>query len=138
VKVDGNDVEAVFYAAAAACERARSGEGPTLIEAVTMRMHGHGAHDDQKYVPKEMLEEWGARDPITRYEDKLRREGMDVDAIRTQAKQLVDDETDWALAQPMPDPATAHDGVFADQWEPLGDGQAPWSFWSQAEMRRAA
>src|SRR5438105_7615456 len=58
VKVDGNDVEAVFYAAAEACERARSGEGPTLIEAVTMRMHGHGAHDNQSYVPNELLEEW--------------------------------------------------------------------------------
>src|SRR5215210_3210289 len=67
VKVDGNDVEAVFQAAAAACERARSGEGPTLIEAETMRMHGHGAHDDMRYVPKEMFERWGRRDPIERY-----------------------------------------------------------------------
>src|SRR5262249_37643944 len=116
----------------------RGGEGPTLIEAVTMRMHGHGAHDNQSYVPKEMLEKWGARDPIARYEEKLRKEGIDVDAIRAQAKQLVDDETDWALAQPMPDPAAARDGVFADHWEALGDGQAPWSFWSQADMRRAA
>src|ERR687884_2051608 len=55
VKVDGNDVEAVFAAAADACERARSGGGPTLIEAVTMRMHGHGAHDDMRYVPKELF-----------------------------------------------------------------------------------
>src|SRR5690349_20826325 len=56
VKVDGNDVEAVFYAAAEACDRARRGEGPTLIEAETMRMHGHGAHDDMRYVPKELFE----------------------------------------------------------------------------------
>src|SRR5919205_4331332 len=61
-KVDGNDVEAVFEAAVEACERARHGDGPTLIEAVTMRMHGHGAHDDHKYVPRELLEEWAARD----------------------------------------------------------------------------
>ena len=131
VKVDGNDVEAVFYAAADACERARSGEGPTLIEAVTMRMHGHGAHDDMKYVPKDLVEEWAARDPIERYEQKLHREGLDVDAIRAQAKQLVDEDTDWALAQPMPDPSTAREGVFAEQWEPLGDGKAPWSFWAK-------
>jgi TPP-dependent pyruvate/acetoin dehydrogenase alpha subunit len=100
-----------------------------------MRMHGHGAHDDQKYVPKDMLEEWGARDPIARYEEKLRSEGFDVDAIRAEAKQWVDEETDWALAQPMPDPSSATDGVFADKWEPLGDGQAPWSYWAHAEVR---
>src|SRR5947199_3195013 len=123
VKVDGNDVEAVFYAAAEACARARSGEGPTLIEAVTMRMHGHGAHDDHKYVPGALLQEWAAKDPIERYEQKLRGDGIDVDAIRADAKKWVDDETDWALEQPMPDPSGAEQGVFADEWEPLGDGQ---------------
>jgi TPP-dependent pyruvate/acetoin dehydrogenase alpha subunit len=131
VKVDGNDVEAVFYAAAEACERARSGEGPTLIEAVTMRMHGHGAHDDHKYVPREMLEKWAARDPIERYQEKLRGEDIDVDAVRAAAKEWVDTETDWALAQPMPDPDEADEGVFAEKWEPLGDGQAPWSYWTR-------
>jgi pyruvate dehydrogenase E1 component alpha subunit len=131
VKVDGNDVEAVFYAAAEACERARSGEGPTLIEAETMRMHGHGAHDDHKYVPREMLEEWAQRDPIDRYENKLRGDGFDIDPIRAEAKQLVDEDTDWALAQAMPDGSEAEQGVFADHWEPLGDGQAPWSHWAR-------
>jgi pyruvate dehydrogenase E1 component alpha subunit len=131
VKVDGNDVEAVFFAAAEACERARAGEGPTLIQAETMRMHGHGAHDDMKYVPKEMVDEWSQRDPLERYEQKLRSEGFDVDALRAETKELIDAETDWALAQPMPDPATATDGVFADRWEPLGDGQAPWSYWAR-------
>src|SRR5213080_1671757 len=71
VKVDGNDVEAVHAAAATACERARMGDGPTLIEAVTMRMHGHGAHDDMRYVPNEMFEEWQRRDPIDRYAERL-------------------------------------------------------------------
>jgi pyruvate dehydrogenase E1 component alpha subunit len=131
VKVDGNDVEAVFYAAAEASERARAGEGPTLIEADTMRMHGHGAHDDHKYVPAEMLEEWAAKDPLERYTEKLRADGLDVDASRASAKEWVDSETDWALAQPMPEPDDAEAGVFADRWEPLGDGQAPWSRWSQ-------
>ncbi|MEA2482240.1 MAG: hypothetical protein QOC55_187 [Thermoleophilaceae bacterium] len=147
VKVDGNDVEAVFHAAAEACERARAGEGPTLIEAETMRMHGHGAHDDHKYVPRELLDEWAGRDPIERYEQKLRSEGVDVDAIRSDAKAWVDSETDWALEQPMPDPSDAEAGVFADHWEPLGDGEAPWSHWSaidttlpkaSEEVRRAA
>src|SRR4051794_2079112 len=119
IKVDGNDVEAVFEAAAEACERARRGGGPTLIEAETMRMHGHGAHDDMRYVPKEMLEEWASRDPIERYEEKLRGDGIDVDAVRAEAKELVDTDTDWALEQPMPDPSDVLDGVFADKWEPL-------------------
>jgi pyruvate dehydrogenase E1 component alpha subunit len=135
VKVDGNDVEAVFYAAADACERARTGGGPTLIEAETMRMHGHGAHDNQSYVPPAVLEEWAGKDPIERYEQKLRGDGFDIEAIRAAAKDWVDTETDWALAQPMPDPAGAEDGVFAERSEPLGDGQAPWSQWAREETR---
>src|SRR5213083_194729 len=71
VNVDGNDVEAVFGAAREAAERARGGNGPTLIECQTMRMHGHGAHDDMRYVPKEMFARWEARDPIDRYAERL-------------------------------------------------------------------
>jgi TPP-dependent pyruvate/acetoin dehydrogenase alpha subunit len=130
MKVDGNDVEAVFGAAAEACERARSGGGPTLIGAETMRMHGHGAHDDMRYVPKEMFEEWEARDPIRRYEERLAGEGVDVDAIRASVKEELDRETEWALAQPMPDPSEAAAGVFGESEPQLGDGSAPWSRWS--------
>ncbi|MBX5469435.1 MAG: thiamine pyrophosphate-dependent dehydrogenase E1 component subunit alpha [Thermoleophilaceae bacterium] len=129
VKVDGNDVEAVFFAAAEAVERARRGGGPTLIECETMRMHGHGAHDDMRYVPRELLERWAARDPIDAYERKLRADGVDTDAIRAAVKAEVDAEAEWALAQPMPDPATAADGVFAGADPLLGDGEAPWSRW---------
>jgi pyruvate dehydrogenase E1 component alpha subunit len=67
VLVDGNDVEAVFDASRAAADRARRGDGPTLIECRTMRMHGHGAHDDMSYVPAAMLAEWSERDPVARY-----------------------------------------------------------------------
>jgi TPP-dependent pyruvate/acetoin dehydrogenase alpha subunit len=130
MKVDGNDVEAVFGAAAEACEQARSGGGPTLIGAETMRMHGHGAHDDMRYVPKEMFEEWEARDPIRRYEERLADEGVDVDAIRASVKEELDRETEWALAQPMPDPSEAAAGVFGESEPQLGDGSAPWSRWS--------
>src|SRR3954470_19933327 len=129
VKVDGNDVEAVFEAAAEACERARRGGGPTLIEAETMRMHGHGAHDDMRYVPKELFEHWAERDPIETYERTLARDGIDVQAIHTEVREELERETEWALAQPMPDPATALDGVFAEHVTPLGDGKAPWSRW---------
>jgi pyruvate dehydrogenase E1 component alpha subunit len=132
VKVDGNDVESVFDVAAEACERARMGGGPTLIEAETMRMHGHGAHDDMRYVPKELFEKWSRRDPIESYERTLRADGIDVDAIHASVREELERETEWALEQAMPDPATARDGVFADDVTPLGDGKAPWSRWATA------
>jgi pyruvate dehydrogenase E1 component alpha subunit len=132
VKVDGNDVEATFAAAAEACERARSGGGPTLIECETMRMHGHGAHDDQRYVPPEMLEHWAGRDPIETYSTRLAADGVDIEAIKVFVAEEMDRETEWALAQPMPDPATATDGVYADSDPEFGDGKAPWSHWASA------
>jgi len=134
VTVDGNDVEAVFEAAREAVDRARAGEGPTMIEARTMRMHGHGAHDDMSYVPPEMFEEWSQRDPIELYRDRLASEhgfsADELDAIRDEVKAFVDECATKALDSPMPDPEIAADGVFADDWEPLGDGQAPWSRFS--------
>jgi TPP-dependent pyruvate/acetoin dehydrogenase alpha subunit len=135
VSVDGNDVEAVFDAARAAADRAREGGGPTLIECQTMRMHGHGAHDDMSYVPKEMLEEWGQRDPIERYTGRLTSEHgfseRELDEIRAAVEAEVDECARKALDSPMPEPELATSGVFADEWEPLGDGQAPWSRWSR-------
>ncbi len=128
VTVDGNDVEAMFEATRVARERALAGEGPTLIEALTMRMHGHAAHDDMKYVPKEQVEEWRKRDPIERQETRLREAGVDVEEIRQQVKEQIDEAVQEALSGPMPDPSSASDGVFCEgEAEPLGDGQAPWS-----------
>ena len=133
VAVDGNDVEAVFAAAQTAVERAREGEGPTLIECRTMRMHGHGAHDDMSYVPPEMFEEWSQRDPIDLYSKRLVADyGFakdEVDAIRTEVSEYVAKCAEQALASPMPESGGARDGVFADEWRPLGDGKAPWSRW---------
>ncbi len=128
VKVDGNDVEAMFDATRAARVRALAGEGPTLIEAVTMRMHGHAAHDDMKYVPRAQVEYWRERDPIDRQEHRLRELGVDVDGLRAQVSAEIEDATARALAAPMPDPATVTDGVFCEtEAEPLGDGIARWS-----------
>jgi pyruvate dehydrogenase E1 component alpha subunit len=125
--VDGNDVEAVFEVTRAARERALAGEGPTMIEAVTMRMHGHAAHDDMRYVPKEMVEEWARKDPIERQERRVAGLGVDVEALRAEVRETVDRATEEALAMPMPEPTSATEGVFADEAEPLGDGKAPWS-----------
>jgi TPP-dependent pyruvate/acetoin dehydrogenase alpha subunit len=128
VKVDGNDAEAMFEATRAARVRALAGEGPTLIEAMTMRMHGHAAHDDMKYVPKEQVERWRKRDPVDRQDARLRELGVDVDALRAAVQTEIDAATEEALAAPMPDPGDATTDVFAvGEAEPLGAGQAPWS-----------
>ena len=86
VTVDGNDAEAMFEATREARERAIGGGGPTLIEAVTMRMHGHAAHDDMKYVPKEQVEEWRKRDPVDRQEKRLAELGVDIEALRAEVR----------------------------------------------------
>jgi len=129
VKVDGNDAEAMFAATREARERAISGGGPTLLEAVTMRMHGHAAHDDMKYVPKAQVEEWKAKDPIDRQSARATELGVDVEALRAAVQAEIDAATEEALTGPMPDPATAAEGVFyeGDEDVVLGDGAAPWS-----------
>src|ERR1700710_2300202 len=98
VKVDGNDPEAMFEATREARERALAGEAPTLLEAVTMRMHGHAAHDDMKYVPQAQIEEWRAKDPIDRQEARVRDAGVDTAALREEVKQAIDAGTEEALA----------------------------------------
>lgn len=128
VTVDGNDVEAVFETVRMARERALAGEGPTLVEAVTMRMHGHAAHDDMRYVPPELLAAWAERDPIERQERRVTALGVDVGALRAEVDAEVEAAAAEALAAPMPDPAEATRGVFAvGEAQPLGDGRAPWS-----------
>jgi pyruvate dehydrogenase E1 component alpha subunit len=142
VAVDGNDVEAVFEASRVAAERARAGEGPTLIECHTMRMHGHGAHDDMRYVPDGVHEEWLRRDPIELYSKRLvEAHGFseaEIEALRAEVRAYVGECAAKALESPMPDPAVATEGVFAERWEPLGDGQAPWSHWAESEDRQLA
>jgi pyruvate dehydrogenase E1 component alpha subunit len=134
VTVDGNDVEEMFDATREARERAVSGGGPTLIEAVTMRMHGHAAHDDMKYVPRELVEHWRRRDPIERQERRLRELGFDVDGLRAAVGAEIDDAAAEALAVPMPAPDGVLDGVFCTgEAEALGDGVAPWSGFAAAE-----
>jgi TPP-dependent pyruvate/acetoin dehydrogenase alpha subunit len=128
VTVDGNDAEAMFEATLAARRRAVEGEGPTLIEAVTMRMHGHAAHDDMKYVPKEQVEEWRRKDPIDRQIARLAELGVDAEAVRAEVKQQVDAAVEAALRSPMPDPASATQDLFHEGEELiLSDGDAPYS-----------
>jgi TPP-dependent pyruvate/acetoin dehydrogenase alpha subunit len=131
VTVDGNDCEAMFEVTREARERALSGNGPTLIEAVTMRMHGHAAHDDMKYVPAEQVQEWKQRDPIERQEKRLSALGVDVEALRAEVSSELDAAVTEALAGPMPAADDVLDGLFCTgEATPLGDGQAPWSGFS--------
>jgi pyruvate dehydrogenase E1 component alpha subunit len=131
VSVDGNDVEAVFEASRVAADRARAGAGPSLIACRTLRMHGHGAHDDMRYMPDGLHEQWSRRDPIELYARRLVDDygfsTAEVDQIHSEVKSYVEECATKALEWPMPDPAAATEGVFADEWRPLGDGQAPWS-----------
>jgi TPP-dependent pyruvate/acetoin dehydrogenase alpha subunit len=117
--VDGNDVLAVYEATRRAFERARAGEGPTLIEAETMRMRGHAEHDDMKYVPPQLLEEWKAKDPIARYHKELLERGhageWDLAAIDSMIEKQLDADVAFAEASPFPDPATALDRVYGDR-----------------------
>jgi TPP-dependent pyruvate/acetoin dehydrogenase alpha subunit len=137
--VDGNDVEAMFEITRQARERALAAEGPTLIEALTMRMHGHAAHDDMKYVPKEKVEEWRKKDPVDRQVARLRELGVDVDQVQAEVKAAIEAGTEEALATAMPDPATATDQLFHEgEPEICGDGQAPWSHFAQRDQPGAA
>jgi pyruvate dehydrogenase E1 component alpha subunit len=118
VVVDGTDVLAVYRETKRAIEKARAGEGPTLIESVTLRMEGHAVHDDASYVPKEMFEEWAKRDPIERYRVWLRDQvGFtdDEDAELTAwVSRLLHDAVRRAEESPLPDPSTLLDGVYAE------------------------
>ncbi|MCL4834958.1 MAG: thiamine pyrophosphate-dependent dehydrogenase E1 component subunit alpha [Caldilineaceae bacterium] len=116
--VDGNDVEAVYAVVKEAIERARAGGGPSLIETKTMRMMGHAIHDGAEYVPRALLAEWEARDPVTRYAQKLVESGVtdrdELDEIDHRAAAEIEDAINYAEASPFPDPVTVAEGVYAE------------------------
>src|SRR5258707_9504358 len=121
--VDGNDVLATYAAAKAAVDRARAGEGVTLLEVKTFRMKGHAEHDNASYVPSELLEEWKTKDPLVRYEKALTDAGLaettEFEAIQQRVRKEVDAATDEAERSPMPRPEEAALGLFAGDgyWE---------------------
>jgi len=114
--VDGNDVEAVRDVALEAVQRARAGDGPSLIEAETLRMLGHAVHDGAEYVPRELLASWEARDPVVNYRRKLESGGAkanDLDAIDRRCRDEIEDAVAFAEASAWPDPSTVTRGVYA-------------------------
>jgi len=117
VAVDGNNVLEVYEATRQARDRGYKGQGPTLIEARTMRMKGHAEHDDARYVPKEMIEKWRARDPIATYEKFLTaKKLMTADekaGIEARLDKVIREDVEFAESSPMPAPEETARSVWA-------------------------
>jgi acetoin:2,6-dichlorophenolindophenol oxidoreductase subunit alpha len=117
VRVDGNDVEAVRDAAADAVARARSGGGPSLIEAETYRIRGHYEGDPQPYRTAEEVDAWRGRDPLAIAAARLRERDALGDGreeqIRDEARRLVEDAVAFAESEPLPEPEEALEDVYA-------------------------
>ena len=125
-QADGNDVLATWDVTKRAVDRARRGEGVTLIELITYRRKGHAEHDNQSYVPPGEIETWETgNDPIARYVRVLLDvEGFsqgDLDAVDARVAAEIDAATDEAERSPMPEPLDALEGIYADppREEPL-------------------
>jgi pyruvate dehydrogenase E1 component alpha subunit len=117
IVVDGNDVDAVYAVAAGTIERARSGDGPSLVEAVTYRHGGHSRADPGAYRPVDEVEAWKARDPIPTYRAKLEAAGVasaNLDAIEADAAAKVAAAEAEAREAPEPSPDAIETQVWAD------------------------
>jgi len=134
--VDGNDMVAVYSRVNAAVDLARSGGGPSMIGVDTMRMSGHAQHDDMRYVPNALLEEWQKKDAILRLRSLLAEHGVAdaaaLDAVDRELKAYAAAEADLAEAMPASDPATVMSGVYhGDHFQPkveiLKRGRAPFT-----------
>jgi TPP-dependent pyruvate/acetoin dehydrogenase alpha subunit len=116
-RVDGSDAVAAFAAIGGAVERARQGDGPQAIEALTLRLDGHAAHDDGGYVPAERKEDYTARfDPVDRLFVRLRLDGVpeaELEGVAVRVEEAIAAGLREADAAPAPDPATIEDGVWA-------------------------
>ena len=120
--IDGNDVVAVQHAVGAAAARARAGDGPTVIEALTYRQYGHSRSDPGKYRPQEEVDAWLKRDPLLVLAERLRDRGVDqpaIDQLDASAREEVAAAVERAKAAPPPSEETA----FTDVW---ADGGAQW------------
>ena len=117
VTVDGNDVLEVHEAAAKAVDRARSGEGPTLLECVTYRWKGHSKSDQERYRTKDEIEAWKRRDPIKLFRERLVTEGVITDkeaaGFEEQASRTIAEAVEFAMSSAEPDLDTILEGVYA-------------------------
>jgi len=133
VRVDGNDVEAVYTATAAAVARARKGEGPTLIEALTYRVGAHSSADDPtRYRATAEVEEWRAKDPLVRTRAKLVAAGLWDDAREAALLAELSAEVADAIRQVESLPAPPPESLFEDVYARL-----PWHLAEQRSELRA-
>jgi 2-oxoisovalerate dehydrogenase E1 component len=138
ISIDGTDPEQIAGAFAWAAERARAGQGPTLIELVAMRMCGHAHHDDMLYLGKDpqpswsyppltdggyadraLYEFWFGRDPIATYAAKLE---IDIEPLKREAEELVEREARAVIEAPWPEPSAAREGVYTESVGPASAG----------------
>ncbi len=129
VVVDGGDVLACYAAARTAVARARAGDGPTLIEAKVIRLTGHSSDDQQtKYRSEEELAASKGRDALPHFRDQLRAAGVLTEPIEAslaaEIEAIVHDATEFAEAEPDPDPSTAMRWVYAEDWP--AETPPPW------------
>ncbi|HVH54063.1 MAG TPA: thiamine pyrophosphate-dependent dehydrogenase E1 component subunit alpha [Actinomycetota bacterium] len=131
VRVDGADVLDVYRVALQAVDRARAGEGPTLIESVSLRWRGHAGHDPAKYVPKEMLEDFMQhKDPVKRFEELLlAHEVVDADSVKRIQERIereFDEGYEFAQGSPFPVASDVTKGLWVEdgywQGEPSREG----------------
>jgi TPP-dependent pyruvate/acetoin dehydrogenase alpha subunit len=115
--IDGNDADVCYAAAKAALQRARDGDGPSLIEALTYRHGGHSRADPGKYRPQEEIDAWRAYDPVDLYRARLLRLGVDegdLDVVDKEVADAVQQATDEAIGGALPAPESAFTNVWAD------------------------
>ena len=118
VVVDGNDVEAVYEAVEAAAGRARSGEGPSLIEAKTYRIGGHFDGESSHYRSQEEIDEWRKKDPIDRYRGWLLAEGICQASETAAIEERIREEVEHAAEQAINDPFPSLDSLVTDVYVP--------------------
>jgi pyruvate dehydrogenase E1 component alpha subunit len=115
--VDGNDADAVYRTAQTAFDKARAGNGPSLIECLTYRHSGHSRADPAKYRPEGELERWKERDPIKIYKERLKQFGVSEQTIANidaEVRKVVDDATEACKAAPLPPVDIMTTDVYAD------------------------
>lgn len=117
ILIDGNDPDAVYLTARRALQKARSGDGPSLVEAVTYRSGGHSRADPGKYRPAAEIEAWNQRDPIPMYHDRLLGLGTPEERLTSISREVagaVDAATEFAKAGREPGPEVLLTDVYAD------------------------